>query len=214
MDCGPGLPKLSCPYTVAICNLSLPVLWGLPWAKTQHFQVTPEIFSVVYVTAWNWDRWETNACSGLPAPFVTGFLTQAPPCICIRNNSACYRSLLSKKVVNSHLQGSSGRSFETSSPSNMPIHPASIPRINCFISEQDLHDTQFFSLLLKSKGVCMTGCWTEQVFQCFTPGKICASSGSYAYSLSKTPKQPQHTPQEQPTCYSMFYIKYKCFTRF
>lgn len=145
MDCGPGLPKLSCPYTVAICNLSLPVLWGLPWAKTQHFQVTPEIFSVFYVTAWNWDRWETNACSGPPIPFVTGFPNSSSSCICIRNNSVSYRSLLSKKEVNSHLQGPSSRSSETSSASNMPIYPASIPWINCFISEQALHDNKFFS---------------------------------------------------------------------
>lgn len=34
----------------------------------------------------------------------------------------------------------------------------------------------------------MKGCWTEQVFQCFVPGKICASSGSCAYSLSKKPQ--------------------------
>lgn len=39
----------------------------------------------------------------------------------------------------------------------------------------------FFS----SQGVCTKGCWTEQVFQYFAPGKKCASSGWCAYSLSK-----------------------------
>lgn len=61
----------------------------------------------------------------------------------------------------------------------------------------------------------MKGCWTEQIFQCFAPGKIYASSGSFAYSLSKKKPQNNHyTLQKNNPLAILCFILNTCFTRF
>lgn len=96
--------------------------------------------------------------------------------------------------MNSHHQGSFGRSFQTNSPSKLPIHPASTPWMSFLISVQKLHDTQFLSYLLKSKALCMKDCWREQGFQCFAVGTIWAASVLCIISLTPPPKTPkQHS---------------------
>lgn len=119
--------------------------------------------------------------------------------------------------MNCHDQESFGRSFETNSPSNLPTHPASTPQMSFLMSVPELHNTQFFSYLLKSKALCMKGCLAEQGFQCFALGTIWAASImctlSQKKTYQKTPKQHSYILLKNKLLNILCSILKMCFTR-